>query len=225
MPNEEEKPQDQTIENENQIQKNTEGNYIKPVKNQNIFLPIIICNQNHQTCLICKQSPHIDTLCNEKNIDYYNGIVKLYFIKEYFPEKSNIIESMKENLNKMNGNEKESCCSCKCFRFYALLVLWTIASIAIGVIGIGILLFSYLHRFINLIFLCCKRLCPPKEEHVYDKGDHIVKVTTINEDVIKEDINEAKANDSWFDSCGKGGASCAISLIPWGYKKIWTLRN
>ena len=43
--------------------------------------------------------------------------------------------------------------------------------------------------------------------------------------MIKEDINEAKANDSWFDSCGKGGASSTISLIPWGYKKIWTLRN
>ena len=84
-PNQEEKPQDQTIENENQVPKTTEGDYIKPIKNQNIFLPIIICKQNHQTCLICNKSPHINTLCIKKNFDYDNAVLKLNTIKETFP--------------------------------------------------------------------------------------------------------------------------------------------
>ena len=68
---------------ENQIQKKTEGDYIKQDNNQNIFLPVIICKQNHQTCLICNTPPHINTLCDLKSTEYYDAAVeKLNFIKE-----------------------------------------------------------------------------------------------------------------------------------------------
>ena len=115
IPNQDEKPQDQKMENENQTQKNTEGDNIKSDKNQNIFLPVKICKQNHQTCLICNKPPHVNTLCNLNVTEYNDAAEKLNFIKENIPEKSNIIESMKQTLfAPSKKTDQESSCNCKC---------------------------------------------------------------------------------------------------------------
>ena len=66
------KPQDQAIENEN----------------QNLIFPILICQKNHRTCLLCNNSPHINNLCNQNSIDHNQAISKLNIIKETFPEKA-----------------------------------------------------------------------------------------------------------------------------------------
>ena len=225
IPNQEEKPQDQTIENENQIQKNTEGDYIKPVKNQNIFLPIIICNQNHQTCLICKQSPHIDTLCNEKNIDYNNAIVKLNFIKENFPEKSNLIESMKQSL--FAPYQKESCCSCKCcckcFGISLLFFLWTLVSIFLFVLGIIVFALTIAFRVLSCVCHCCYHICCTVRVHTEYEGDQEVQVTTIYKGKQEENEISAKNTDENICLCGTYGGACVLYAIYCGYEKICDL--
>jgi hypothetical protein len=224
-PYQEERPKDETIENDNQIQKNTEEDYIKPVKNQNIFLPVIICKQNHQTCLICNISPHPDTLCNEKNFDYNNAILKLNFIKETFPEKSNIIESMKQALFTPSiETNKESCCSCKCcckcLGISILLFIWTIITIFLGVVGVVIVGLYLGFQVLCCVYHCCYNMCCTTEVHDYDKGDHILRVTTHYEDRERRN-NEEAANDAEnLNYCAAGGLNWTCSIISWGYKKI-----
>ena len=168
--NKNESPQDQTIENENQIKKNLEEDYIKPIINENVFFPILICKKNHQTCLLCNKSPHINTLCNQKNIDYYNNsISKLNIIKEIYPEKANIIECMKESastLNKINDDHddgKQSCSCCCCFIWFfkiiigfVLYYLWAVISLFLFSSAIFVFIASIQ---ISIVVTICTGLC------------------------------------------------------------------
>ena len=228
VPNQEEKPQDQTIENDNQVPKTTEGDYIKPVKNQNIFLPIIICKQNHQTCLICKKSPHINTLCNLKSTEYNDAIEKLNFIKENIPQKSDIIESMKQTLCSPYLNE-ESCCSCKCyckcFGISILFFIWTIITIFLGAIGLIIIGLYLGFQVLCCVYHFCYGVCCTTETRSYDKGDHILRVTTHYEDREIQNKEEAARDAENLDFCAAGGLYCTFSIISWGYTKICGLRD
>jgi len=150
--NQNKKPQAQTIENVNQIKNNLEEDCIKPIINQNIFFPVLICRKNHQTCLICNKSPHINTLCNQSNIDYYQTISKLNIIKETFSEKAIVIESMKKSSSTLNkkvnhGNDKERRCGC-CY----LINLWKVILLNILYI-IWIIVFSFLLVLGIIIFI------------------------------------------------------------------------
>jgi len=227
--NQDENPQDQTIENENQTQKKTEGDYIKPVKNENIFLPIIICQQNHQTCLICNKQPHINTLCNLKSTDYYDAIAKLNFIKEKFPQKANIIETMKEYLNGKINDEEESCCSCKCcckcIGISILIFLWTIISIILAVVGIIIVGLSLGFQALCCVYHCIYCLCCTTEVRDYDKGDHILRVTTRYENREQQNKEDAAAHAEGLCFCAAKGVFCSFSLISWGYTKICGLAD
>jgi len=198
------KPQDQTIEKENQVKNNPEEDYIKPIINQNIFFPILICKKNHQTCLICNKSPHINTLCSQSNIDYYQTISKLNIIKETFSEKANVIESMKESASTLNKNvdygfdKEQSCCCCYLIYMYKfivgfiLLFIWAVISSFLFSLSINVVIFSFL---LNLFYGICKVLC-----------------------------GRCCCGDSSVDlsiaSCGFELAKSMIYLIPKGFKKI-----
>ena len=83
-----EKAQIETIEAESK--KPVETDSIKASKNQNIFLPILICEQEHQFCLICHQNPHICSFCSSEymNADSIASIFNL--VKESVPEEKKI---------------------------------------------------------------------------------------------------------------------------------------
>ena len=230
-PNQNEKPLDQTIENENQNQKkkNLEEDYIKPVKNQNIYFPILICKQNHQICLICNQSPHIDALCNQSNIDYDKAVSKLNIIEENFPEKANIIESMKEYVSTLNKENSNINCCCiltavgKVFSLIFLLFGWIFYTFLLLDCVVAIFAFAGMLLIIGLfISLCCTYICnrdTTVEEQ--DKGDHILRVTTVDEN--KRQVNE----EIQASMCGAPIVwACQLSIKLIGYSvscyiKIW----
>jgi len=230
-PNQNEKPLDQAIENQNQNQKkkNLEEDYMKPVKNQNIYFPILICKQNHQICLICNQSPHIDTLCNQSNIDYDKAVSKLDIIKEIFPEKANIIESMKESVSTLNkGNSNINCCCIltavgKVFLVIFLFIGWIFYTFLLLDCVAMIFAFAGMLLMIGLfISLCCTCICnrdTTVEEQ--DKGDHILRITTVDE-------NKRQENEEMQASmCATPIAwACQLSIKLIGYSvssytKIW----
>ena len=146
------KPQDQAIQNEN----------------PNLFFPILICQKSHQTCLICNNSPHINNLCNQNSIDYNQAISKLNIIKEIFPEKANVIESMKESASTLNkkvdqGYDKEQngcCCFLtilgKAIILSILYLIWLVISMSFVSLSINIIFFSLI---IDLFYTICKALC------------------------------------------------------------------
>ena len=230
IPNQDEKPQDQMTENENQTQKITEGDYIKPNKNQNIFLPVMICKQNHQTCLICNKPPHINTLCDLKSTEYYDAVEKLNFIKENIPEKSDIIESMKQALFAIfKKTDKESYCNCKCcckcLGISILIFIWTIISIILFVFGIVIVGLIIGFHVLCCVYHCCYELCCTVTVHDEDKGDHILRVTTYHRDREAQNKREAEDDAEAIDTCGAFGLNCVFSSISWGYTKICALRD
>ena len=229
IPNQDDNPQDQKTENENQIQKNTEGGYIRPDQNQNIFLPVIICKQNHRTCLICKKPPHINTLCDLKSTEYYDAAVeKLNFIKEIIAEKSNIIESMKlALLASFKKTNEESCCNCKCcckcLGISILIFFWTIISIFLFVFGIAIVGLIIGFHVLCCVYHCCYDLCCTVTVHDEDKGDHILRVTTYHRDREAQNEIEGEEHAEAINTCGAFGLYCVFSAISWGYTKICAL--
>ena len=230
--NQNEKPLDQTIENENQDKKkNLEEDYIKPVKNQNIYFPILICKQNHQICLICNQSPHINTLCSQSNIDYNNAVSKLDIIKENFPEKANICESMKESASTLNKNNSDCNINCCCilttiYKVFGIIFLffgWIIYTFLL--LDCVFIIFAYAAMLLMIglfISFCCSCICN-RDTTVedQDKGDHILRVTTVDENkkIENEEIQASMCSRplEW---------ACELSLKLIGYSiscyiKLW----
>ena len=123
------------------INVNSERNEIKPVQQTNNILrynfPVLICEQNHQICLFCRQNPesHINNFCQENNLNYNNIISELDAIKGKIPEekKADFVTIYNLFLSKSHKEEdKESCCTCECTwimtSFILLLILWTCIS-------------------------------------------------------------------------------------------------
>ena len=199
----------QSNQNENvQVQETVDN--IKPIYNQNIFFPILICQQNHQTCLICHEFPHINTLCNQKKMDNNNIISILEIIKGNFPEKQKVIESMKEfvlNQNKKEDDNQEKCCTCKCtcsvfFLIFAIF-FWTIISFVLFAVGVALLAVACGFRILCCCYHCCyNACCTTKETKDYDKGDHILRVITMDGDKQAANQKEAEADDENLKDCG-----------------------
>ena len=69
-----------TVPNENTNEKNNEEELNKHNKldtetikvndnqSQKNFLPLLICEQKHQFCLVCHQNPHLNTYCSKEYI-------------------------------------------------------------------------------------------------------------------------------------------------------------
>lgn len=149
-------------------------------------------------------------------------------IKENIPEKSDTIEFMKQLLCapifKTNEENEESCCNCKCcgkcFGISILIFLWTITSIILGVVGIFILGLSFGFQALCCVYHCCYHICCTTEVHDYDKGDHILRVTTHYEGRERQNAEDAVEHAELLGMCGVGGVYCSFNLISWGYKKI-----
>ena len=219
-----ENSQEQSVESQKNI--NVETQTIKTVQNQNIFFPILICQQNHQICLICRQNPHINILCDEQFLNYDN-IISIYdIIKGNIPEeKKNDFNLMYNfSLSKVKPN-RQSCCNWKCTWTISLLIflfiLWTAASAALLAIGITLLALSLALRLLCCCYhLCYYACCTTKSVTEEDKGNYILRTTTYDGAKIKANEEEQKRDDENLSFCGAGGLACTILLIPEGYKKI-----
>ena len=74
---------------------NSENRTIKENQKYNIYFPILICESNHQRCLVCNQNPHESKFCDEQFLKY-DHILSLYNnIKGIIPEeKKNDFDSL-----------------------------------------------------------------------------------------------------------------------------------
>ena len=128
-----------TFSQSENIQNNLEGTpNVNPetdkIKNKkNIYFPILICQQNHQRCLICNQDPHVNNLCEEQFLNYEN-IISIYdIIKTIIPEeKKNDFNSLYDFASTNISKTGRSCCSWNCTWSISLLIflwiLWTAIS-------------------------------------------------------------------------------------------------
>ena len=219
-----EKSKDQPAEPQKNI--NVETDTIKNIQKQDIFFPILICQQNHQICLICRQNPHINILCAEQFLNY-NYIIAVYdIIKENIPKEKKNDFNLLYNfcLSKVNHN-KSCCCNWKCVWAISLLIflfiLWTVASAVLLVIGIAILALSLAFR----VLCCCYHFwysacCTKVSETEEDKGSYILRTIHYDGAKIRANEMEAKDDDKKCSLFGAGGLTCAIIFIPKGYKKI-----
>ena len=132
--------------------------------NQTYTLPVLICQQNHQFCLLCNQDPHLGSFCKEENLNKDNIKSMIDIIKEVetIPEeKKKVLDSFNENLSQTKG-----CCSCSCvcytFLVIFLIFLWTIASIALLVLGLALLFVAYAQDlfvvYIIVVMICVVQL-------------------------------------------------------------------
>ena len=124
----------------------------------------------------------------------------------------------------MNHN-KSCCCNWKCVWTISLLIflfiLWTVASSVLLVIGIAILALSLAFR----VLCCCYHFwysacCTKVSETEEDKGSYILRTIHYDGAKIRANEMEAKDHDEICSLFGAGGLTCAIILIPKGYKKI-----
>ena len=225
-----EKAQMEKIEAESK--KPVETDTIKTSKNQNLFLPILICEQKHQFCLICHQNPHINSFCSSEYMNA-DSIASIFnFVKESVPEEKKDIFNILCNSalsNCQNTNNSNSCCTCKCtwsiiFLIFGL-ILWTAASVALVAIGLAFILLS-----LSLRLLCCcyhfwYRVCCTQSTQTHDRGSYIEEVTTVYVGRQRADEAEAEEHDECLASCGPEGMVCALALIPKGYKKVLEIFN
>lgn len=219
---------------EPQINKPTEMDTIKVPNNQGLFLPLLICEQNHQFCLVCHNNPHVNAFCSNEYMNNSNISLLYDILKESVPEEKKEIFNYMINkaLNycqSQNKNSSNSCCTCKCtwgiiFLIFGL-IFWTAASVALFVAGLGFIALSLGLRLLSCIYHCCYDMCCTTEVKEYDKGDHILRVTTTFVDREEANRREAESDDDCLATCGAGGMYCAIVLIPEGYKKVIEIYN
>ena len=190
--------------------------------NQTYTLPVLICQQKHQFCLLCNQDPHLGSFCKEENLNKDNIKSMIDIIKEVetIPEeKKKVLDSFNENLSQTKG-----CCSCSCvcytFLVIFLIFLWTIASIALLVLGLALLFVAYALRLVCCLYHCCYDMCCTSTVTEEDRGDYIVRTTTIHEQDRRINQMEAEEHDDCLVNCAPWALSISIEIIPKGYKKI-----
>ena len=233
-----------TVPNENTNEKNNEEELNKHNKldsetikvndnqSQKNFLPLLICEQKHQICLVCHQNPHLNTFCSKEYMNSENISQLFEICKENVPEeKKEILDLMcKSALNQCqieSETKSGSCCTCKCtwsiILFIFLLILWTAASAALFAIGLVIIVLALAFKIICCCYHCCYRICCTTTVKDYDEGDHILRVTTHHRDLEEQNDIEAEEHSECLTECGTSGMFCAILLIINGYKKIWEI--
>ena len=181
--------------------------------------------------MICNQSPHINTLCSQSNIDYNNAVSKLDIIKENFPEKANICESMKESastLNKKNSDCNINCCCIlktiyKVFGIIFLFFGWIIYTFLL--LDCVFIIFAYAAMLLMIglfISFCCSCICN-RDTTVedQDKGDHILRVTTVDEN---KRVENEEMQASMCSSPLEWACELSLKLIGYSissYIKLW----
>ena len=110
----------QNAENNNQEvnpNANSENREIAQSRKYNICFPILICQSNHQRCLMCNQAPHNDKYCEEQFLRY-DYILSVYdTIKPIIPEQKNsdfIYLYNEANSKSVPQSSEPGCCNGKC---------------------------------------------------------------------------------------------------------------
>ena len=201
---------------------NTETDTIKAKKT--IYFPILICQQNHQRCLICNQNPHEGYFCEKQYLNYDNIVAKYDIIKPIIPEEKKNDFNLLYDFASTKDKIENSCCSWNCtwtiLLVIFLLIIWTAISIALFVVGLALLAVSLGLRCFCCLYHFCYQACCTTTVTEEDKGSYILRTTTHHRDKERADEIEAEGHDEALSVCGAGGLACAIMLIPEGYKKI-----
>ena len=193
-----------------------------------VYFPILICQQNHQRCLMCNQNPHINNLCEEQFLNY-SKIIPLYdLIKEIIPEEKkndfNSLYNFASNKIQQNQYSGESCCNWNCTwsisLFIFLLFLWTAVSAGLLGVGLGFLFLSIALRVLCCVYHCVYAICCTTTVTEEDKGNYILRTTTHHVDREIANEIEGERHDNDLSECGAGSMLYVILIIPEGYKKI-----
>ena len=195
----------------------------------NIYFPILICQSNHQRCLICNLEPHNDKVCNEQFLNY-GHILSLYdIIKEIVPEQKKddfdcLYNFALNNSNNQNQSSEPGCCNCKCVWTNSLLILllllWTCCSVALFALGVGFCALSLGLRVLCCLYHFCYQACCTTTVTEEVRGNYIVRTTTHHVDRERADEAEQEQHDEALAICGAKSMYCLICFIPEGYKKI-----
>ena len=130
---------------------------------------------------------------------------------------------MKESLFTQNKNPDEEN-RCKTVGIYTLLVLWTIVSIVLGVVGVLVVIASYISRCACCIINCFYYCFCSQRTHKYKDGEDEVEVRIGYGEEIRRNTERAKDQDKELAKFGECGAFCVLEIIPWGYNAIKALR-
>ena len=202
---------------------NTETDTIKAKKT--IYFPILICQQNHQRCLICNQNPHEGYFCEKQYLNYDNIVAKYDIIKPIILEEKKNDFNLLYDFASTKDKIENSCCSWNCTWTILLLIflwiIWTAITVALFVVGLALLAVSLGLRCFCCLYHFCYRACCTTTVTEEDKGSYILRTTTYHRDKERADQIEAEDHDETLSVCGAGSLACAITLIPEGYKKIW----
>lgn len=214
--------QENPVQQPNNNDNNIELQNIKPEKNY--FFPVIICQQNHQLCILCHQNLHLGSSCTEQ-VSHSKINIMFDIIKEVIPEeKKSVLDDIYNYiLNKPDKKEKGCCsgpCFCYTFLFIFLLFLWTIASVILFNLGLCLLFVAYGLRLFCCFYHICISACCTTSVTEEDKGDYILRTTTVDVGRQREIEREAANNDECLSECAPLALAVSILLIPKVYKKI-----
>ena len=193
----------------------------------NALFPLVICENEHQYCFICRQQPHPNKICEQNYLDsilinqYFNSLIKITP-----EEKISIINDMKTFAieNSYNPPQK-SCCNCGyvccVFSVIFLILIYTFVSLLLINIAILCILASLAFRILSCCCHCCYAICCIQDSyHDEDKGSYILRTIYVNESARNANYNSCCEIDDVLGKFGCGAAACVCSLIPKGYKKI-----
>ena len=224
-------PQENNQNHENNIQEvnpnaNSENRGMSQSRKYNICFPILICQSNHQRCLMCNQAPHNDKYCEEQFLRY-DYILSVYdTIKPIIPEQKNsdfIYLYNEANSKSLPLSTEPGCCNGKCCwtnsLYIFLLFLWTCASAALLGLGIGFCVLSFGLRIVCCLYHFCYRACCTTTVTEEDRGDYIVRTTTHHVGREIADEAEEARDDRNLAECG-ANSLLLLTFIPSGYKKI-----
>ena len=197
------------------------------INTNNTLFPLVICENEHQYCFICKQQPHPGKICEQSYRDY--NLINQYFtsLKKITPqEKISIINDMQNYAleNSYNPSPK-SCCNCGyvccVFSVIFLILLYTCVSMALIFIAIFCILASLAFRILSCCFHCCYAICCISDSyHDEDKGSYILRTIYVNDAARKANWDSCCEIDGILGKFGCSAAACICVLIPAGYKKI-----
>lgn len=218
----------QNAENNQEVNPNpnSENREIASSRKYNFYFPILICQSNHQRCLMCNQAPHNDKYCEEQFLRF-DYILSVYdTIKPIIPEQKNldfIYLYNSANSKSIPQSTEPGCCNGKCCwtnsLYIFLLFLWTCASAAILGLGIGFCVLSFALRIFCCLYHFCYRACCTTTVTEEDKGNYILRTTTRHLDKERADEAEQEEHDNSLAECG-ANSLLLLRFIPSGYKKI-----
>ena len=221
--------QQNQAQNEN-LNINSEMRTIRENNKYKIYFPVLICESNHQRCLVCNLPPHESYFCEEQYLNY-NYIYTLYdTIKVIIPEQKkddfDFLFNLFTNKEKESAQSSgESCCNGKCFwtntLFIFLLFLWTVCSAVIFSVGVGFCALSLALRVACCLYHFCYQTFCTTTVHEEDRGNYILRVTTHHVDREIADQIQQERDDKNLAECGAVSLFVVITFIPVGYRKIF----